>query len=170
VRKKLPEKIAVMGRITAPYGVKGWIKIHPYTEAIEGLTRYAEWWLGKQGEWRKAVVIQSRPQGKTLVAKLQGCDDRAAAQLLKNLHIAVERSHLPAAKEGEYYWADLIGLEVVNLRGEALGVVSALFATGANDVLRVQGERERLIPFIPQVVREVSLDAAAIRVDWGLDY
>jgi len=159
-----------MGRITAPYGVKGWIKIHPYTEAIEGLTRYAEWWLGKQGEWRKAVVIQSRPQGKTLVAKLQGCDDRAAAQLLKNLHIAVERSHLPAAKEGEYYWADLIGLEVVNLRGEALGVVSALFATGANDVLRVQGERERLIPFIPQVVREVSLDAAAIRVDWGLDY
>jgi 16S rRNA processing protein RimM len=104
------------------------------------------------------------------VAKLQGCDDRAAAQLLKNLHIAVERSHLPAAKEGEYYWADLIGLEVVNLRGEALGVVSALFATGANDVLRVQGERERLIPFIPQVVREVSLDAAAIRVDWGLDY
>lgn len=159
-----------MGRITAPYGVKGWIKIHPYTEAIEGLTRYAEWWLGKQGEWRKAVVIQSRPQGKTLVAKLQGCDDRAAARLLKNLHIAVERSHLPAAKEGEYYWADLIGLEVVNLRGEALGVVSALFATGANDVLRVQGERERLIPFIPQVVREVSLDAAAIRVDWELDY
>jgi len=159
-----------MGRITAPYGVKGWIKIHPYTEAIEGLTRYAAWWLGKQGEWRKAAVIQSRPQGKTLVAKLQGCDDRAAAQLLKNLHIAVQRSHLPAAKEGEYYWADLIGLEVVNLRGEALGVVSALFATGANDVLRVQGERERLIPFIPQVVREVSLDAAAIRVEWELDY
>lgn len=159
-----------MGRITAPYGVKGWIKIHPYTEAIEGLTPYATWWLGKQGEWRKATVIQSRPQGKALVAKLQGCDDRAAAQLLKNLHIAVERSHLPVAKEGEYYWADLIGLEVVNLRGEALGVVSALFATGANDVLRVQGERERLIPFIPQVVREVSLDAAAIRVDWGLDY
>lgn len=160
----------VIGRIAAPYGVKGWIKIHPYTETIEGLTRYAACWLGKEGEWREAAVIQSRSQGKTLVAKLQGCDDRAAAQLLKNQHIAVQRSQLPAAKEGEYYWADLIGLEVVNLSGESLGVVSALFATGANDVLRVQGDRERLIPFIPQVVREVNLDAALIRVDWELDY
>ncbi len=162
--------MVVMGRITAPYGVKGWLKIHPYTETIEGLTRYAEWWLGKQGEWRKAAVIQSRPQGKTLVAKLQGCDDRAAAQLLKNLHIAVQHSELPAVREGEYYWTDLIGLEVVNLRGEALGVVRELFTTGANDVLRVQGERERLIPFIPQVVREVNLDGGLIRVDWELDY
>lgn len=162
--------MVVLGRIAAPYGVQGWLKIHPYTKTIEGLTRYAAWWLGKQDEWRKVAVIQARPQGKALVAKLQGCDDRAAAQLLKNLHIAVQRSHLPAAKEGEYYWADLIGLEVVNLNGEALGVVSALFATGANDVLRVQGERERLIPFIPQVVREVSLDAAVMRVDWELDF
>ena len=163
-------KMVVMGRITAPYGVKGWIKIHPYTGTIEGLTRYATWWLGEEGEWRKTAVIQTRPQGKTLVAKLQGCDDRVAALSLKNLYIAVQRSDLPAVREGEYYWTDLIGLEVVNLNGEALGVVRELFATGANDVLRVQGERERLIPFIPQVVREVSLDSAVIRVDWELDY
>ena len=160
----------VIGHITAPYGVEGWIKIHPYTETIECMTLHAVWWLGKEGEWREVSVTQSRPQGKALVAKLEGCDDRAAAQLLKSLHIAVQRSHLPAAKEGEYYWADLIGLEVVNLSGEVLGVVNALFATGANDVLRVQGDRERLIPFIPQVVREVNLDAATMRVDWGLDY
>ena len=163
-------KMVVMGRITAPYGVKGWIKIHPYTGTIEELTRYATWWLGEEGEWRKTAVIQARPQGKTLVAKLQGCDDRGAALLLKNLYIAVQRSDSPAVREGEFYWADLIGLEVVNLNGEALGVVRELFATGANDVLRVQGERERLIPFIPQVVREVSLDSAVIRVDWELDY
>lgn len=163
-------KMVVMGRITAPYGVKGWIKIHPYTETIDGLTRYATWWLGDEGEWRKTAVIQTRPQGKTLVAKLQGCDDRVAALLLKNLYIAVQRSDLPAVRESEYYWTDLVGLEVVNLNGEALGVVRELFATGANDVLRVQGERERLIPFIQQVVREVSLDSAVIRVDWELDY
>ncbi len=161
--------MVVIGRITAPYGVKGWLKIHPYTETIEGPSRYAAWWLGKEDEWRNSAVIQARPQGKTLVAKLQGCDDRAAAQLLKNLYIAVQRSDLPAVREGEYYWTDLIGLEVVNLNGEALGVVRELFATGANDVLRVQGERERLIPFIPQVVREVSLDSAVIRVDWELE-
>ena len=162
--------MVVIGRITAPYGVKGWVKIHPYTETIEGLTCYAAWWLGKEDEWRNAPVIQARPQGKTLVAKLQGCDDRAAAQMLKNLYIAVQRSDLPAVREGEYYWTDLIGLEVVNLNGEALGVVRELFATGANDVLRVQGERECLIPFIPQVVCQVSLDAALIRVDWELDF
>ena len=162
--------MVVIGRITAPYGVKGWLKIHPYTETIEGPSRYSAWWLGKEDEWCNAAVIQARPQGKTLVAKLQGCDDRAAAQLLKNLYIAVQRSQLPATKEGQYYWTDLIGLEVVNLNGEALGEVRELFTTGANDVLRVQGERERLIPFIPQVVREVSLDAAVIRVDWELDF
>ncbi len=162
--------MAVIGCITAPFGVKGWIKIHPYTETIEGLTCYDAWCLGKEDEWRETAVIQTRPQGKTLVAKLQGCDDRAAAQLLKNLYIAVERSHLPAAKEGQYYWVDLIGLEVISLNGETLGVVHELFATGANDILRVQGDRERLIPFIPQVVRAVSLDSAEIQVDWELDY
>ncbi len=91
-----------MGRITAPYGVKGWLKIHPYTETIEGLTCYAAWWLGKEDEWRKTAVIQTRPQGKTLVAKLQGCDDRVAALLLKNQYIAVQRSDLPALREREY--------------------------------------------------------------------
>ena len=162
--------MVVLGRIIAPYGVKGWLKIHPYTETIEGLTRYAAWWLGKEGDWREVAVVQARPQGKTLVAKLQGCDDRAAAQSLKSLDIAVQRSRLPAVSKGQYYWADLIGLEVVNLNGEALGVVRELFTTGANDVLRVQGERERLIPYIPQVVREINLDAALIQVDWELDY
>jgi len=162
--------MVVLGRISAPFGVKGWLKIQPYTETIEGLTRYPAWWLGKEDDWREVTVIQARPQGKTLVAKLQGCDDRAAAQSLKNLHIAVQRSQLPAVKKGQYYWADLIGLEVINLKGETLGVVKELFATGANDVLRVQGERERLIPFIPQVVQDVRLEAEVIRVDWEPDY
>jgi len=162
--------MVVLGRISAPFGVKGWLKIQPYTETVEGLARYPAWWLGNGSEWREAAVLQARPQGKSLVAKLQGCDDRAAAQSYKNLQVAVQRSQLPAVKKGQYYWVDLIGLEVVNLKDERLGVVKELLATGANDVLRVQGERERLIPFIPQVVREVRLDSAVIRVDWGLDY
>jgi len=162
--------MVVLGRITAPYGVNGWVKIHPYTQTIEGLTRYATWWLGKEGDWRETAVIEARPQGKAAVAKLQGCEDRTSAQSLKNSEIAVQRSQLPSVRKGQYYWVDLIGLEVVNLKGEALGVVDELFATGGNDVLRVQGERERLIPLIPQVVREVNLDAALIRVDWELDY
>lgn len=162
--------MVVMGRIAAPYGVAGWLKIHPYTEKIQGLARYKVWWLGKEGDWSKFAVIEARPQGKTLVAKLHGCDDRTAAQSLRNLNIAVQRSQLPPVRNGEYYWADVIGLEVVNLNDEVLGVVGEVFATGANDVLRVQGERERLIPFTPQVVREVNLDAATMRVDWELDF
>ncbi len=160
----------VMGRVAAPYGVKGWIKIQPYTETPDSLSFYSTWWLDKEGGWREVGIIEVRPQGKTVVAKLEGVEDRAAAQSLKGTPIGLKRSQLPQAKHGQYYWADLVGLQVVNLDGAELGTVKNLFATGANDVLRVQGERERLIPFIPHVVREVNLGEGVMRVDWGLDY
>lgn len=162
--------MVAMGRVTAPYGVKGWIKIQPYTETLESLTRHTSWWVGEESEWREIAVAEARPHGKTVVAKLKDVEDRAAALSLKGAHIAVKRSQLPKAKAGEYYWADLLGLLVVNLDGEELGTVKNLFATGANDVLRIMGERERLIPFIPQVVCEVNLAQGVVRVDWSLDY
>lgn len=162
--------MVVMGRVAAPYGVKGWIKIQPYTETPDSLTFYSSWWVDTESGWREIAVIQVRPQGKTVVAKLEGVEDRAAAQSIKGASIGLKRRQLPQAKHGQYYWADLVGLQVVNLDGAELGTVKNLFATGANDVLRVLGERERLIPFIPQVVREVNLGEGLMRVDWGLDY
>jgi 16S rRNA processing protein RimM len=108
--------------------------------------------------------------GSALVARLEGIDDRDQAASLRSAQIAVPRSALPAAPKGEYYWADLIGLCVVNCEGVELGVVDEVFATGANDVLVVRGARERLIPFVQSVVIEVDLDALRLKVDWGAEY
>lgn len=162
--------MVTMGRIAAPFGVQGWIKVQPFTKEVGGLKDFPVWWLGSGDNWRQYPVLEAGIHGQTLIAKLAGCDDRDAAARLKGCEIAVPREQLPAAGADEYYWADLIGLAVVNAQDEALGTVSDLLATGANDVLVVRGERERLIPFIAQVVLEVDLVAKRIRVDWGADY
>ena len=109
-------------------------------------------------------------QGDAVVARLTGCEDRDAAAVLRGKPVAVPRAALPETRSGEYYWADLIGLAVVNTGSQELGRVVEVLQTGANDVLVVQGERERLIPFIATVIREVDSTAGMIRVDWGADY
>lgn len=163
-----------MGRVAAPYAVQGWLKIQPYTECLDGLLDYREWWLGSdQGPhpgWRAYRVLDGRVHGQTLLVQLAEVADRSAADRLKGLLVAVERAALPPAEADAYYWDDLIGLEVVNLQHVRLGKVAGLLETGAHDVLRVQGERERLIPFVAAYVREVDLQAGCLRVDWGADW
>ena len=170
--------MVVMGHIVGPYGLSGWIKVFPYTEYVDGLADYPIWWLGSgNGEWRNVKVDASGVHGNRLTALLEQCSDRNAATELKGLQIAIPRNQLPAlsnsGKDG-YYWSDLIGLEIINQQGEALGKVTGLLETGANDVLQVQSleepERERLIPFISQVIVKVDLKACRITVDWGVDY
>ena len=162
--------MVVMGHVTASFGVMGWIKIRAYTETVDGLLDYPVWWLGKNEQWRECRVEDSALHGKEIVAKLAGCDDRDAALKLRGSQIAVPRSMLPDAAENEYYWADLVGLEVVNAEGVSFGRVHELLETGANDVMVVRGESERLIPFISQVVLEVNRQQGLIRVNWGEDY
>lgn len=159
-----------MGRIVAPFGVRGWIKVRPQTESADGLLAYRTWWLAAQDEWRAHRLLEGRVQGTDLVARLEGIEDRDRAAQLRGSQIAVPRSELPPAPEGEYYWSDLIGLSVVNREGVQLGRVAEIFATGANDVLVVRGERERLIPFIGPVVVEVNIEASVLTLDWGADY
>lgn len=159
-----------MGRILAPYGVRGWIKVRPQTESTDGLLGYRTWWLGKQGEWNSYQLLEGRVHGTDVVARLEGVADRDLAAQLRGCEVAVPRSELPPAPEGEYYWADLIGLEVVNRDGVRLGQVAEVFATGANDVLVVRGELERLIPFVEAVVVDVDLEGALLTLDWGADY
>jgi 16S rRNA processing protein RimM len=159
-----------MGRVVAPHGVKGWIKVQPFTRERESLVRYPRWQIGHEGAWRAWPVETARVHGAAVVAKLAGIEDRDQAAALKGQRIAVARSEFPPAAEREYYWADLVGLQVVNAEGIVLGKVVQLFETGANDVMVVEGERERLLPFIETVIREVDLAAGLIRVDWGVDY
>jgi 16S rRNA processing protein RimM len=167
-----------MGRISAPFGIKGWVRVQPYTRAISGLTNYTTWWLGGPGSWREHKVEQSQAQGTDVVAKLAGCEDRDVAAAFKGQQVAIPRQAFPPAEQGEFYWADLIGLRVKNCEGLDFGVIDSVLETGANDVMVVQqsafdgGERgkERLIPFIASVIKRVDIAAGLIEVDWGADF
>jgi len=161
----------MMGRVLAPFGIRGWLKVRSETDEPQALLSYRTWRLETAQGWRDYQVEEGRAHGGSgLIAKLEGVDDRDRAAELRNSAITVARSALPPAGEGEYYWADLIGLSVTNREGVPLGVVEEIFATGANDVLVVRGERERLIPFVQAVVVTVDLAAARLEVDWGADY
>ena len=159
-----------MGRIAAPYGVKGWFKIQTYSEALDTLADYAQWYVGRDTDRKIYTVAEVKPHVKVLVAKLQGVDGRDAALALKGCDIAVARADLPPAPEGEYYWSDLIGMKVANLRGEMFGSIAQILEAGAHDVLVVRGEREHLIPFVGQIVRDVDVTGRIVTVDWELDY
>jgi 16S rRNA processing protein RimM len=168
-------RMIVMGRITGPFGVRGWVKVQTFTGEPGSLGRFPQWYLGGTGEWRQAGVEDWEVHGDHMVAKLSGCPDREAAAALRGSEIAVPRESLPATAENEFYQADLLGLEVVNRSDERLGRVDRIFSNGAHDIMAVRasgGEAtgERLIPFIPQVVDRVDVAAGEIRVDWGLDW
>lgn len=159
-----------MGRVSAPFGVKGWIKVQPFTAAAANLTSCAVWWIGRNGAWFKHSVGNARVHGRSVVAQLEGCDDREAAAQFRGMQVAIPRDVLPRPDTNEFYWADLIGLQVVNSAARDLGQVVRILETGANDVLVVEGGRERLIPFIAEVIREVDLAGRVITVDWDADY
>ena len=160
-----------VGKISGVFGVKGWLKIFSYTEPRENILTYSPWQLRK-GEWCERLEVSGgRRQGNALVAQLDGIEDREAAARLAGCQIFIEREQLPAAGGDEYYWTDLCGLKVFNRDGQELGVVDHLLETGANDVLVVTGERERLIPFLMgNTVIKVDLAAGCLHVDWDPDF
>jgi 16S rRNA processing protein RimM len=178
--------MVVMGRVVAPYGVYGWLKVVPDTEAIDGLFDYDTWWLGKGDDWREMVVETAKIHNDVIVVKLEGIDDRDAAFACKGKQIGVPREQLPEPDANEYYWSDLIGLRVKNQQGIDFGVITEVFETGANDVLVVKPDavkhetvksedakekpQERLLPFIAAVVIEVDLKAKTMLVDWDEDF
>jgi len=165
------ERRIVLGRIVGVHGVQGWIKLESHTEPRTGIFRYKPWILRHRGVEREIVALQGREQGRGMVAELEGVATREEAQMLTGAEILVPRSALPKPKPGEYYWVDLEGLRVVDPDGRELGRVSHLFTTGANDVMSVIGERERLIPFITDdVVKRVDFEAGLIEVDWDADF
>jgi len=157
----------VVGRIAGIFGVRGWLRVESHTDPKENILGYSPWQVETESGWTEVRIEEGRPHGKGIVAKLDLCADRDEARLLIGREITVERRQLPAPETGEYYWTDLVGLRVVTRDGEVLGSVSTLMSTGANDVLVVQGERERLIPFIGNdVVLDVDLGESLITVDW----
>jgi 16S rRNA processing protein RimM len=164
--------MVIMGRIAAAHGIRGWVKIQPYTEYLDSLLDYRSWWIGQEGgPWREVEVKQCEVHNKTLAAELPDCLDRNAAEKLKGLLIAVPRGSLPQQGSDEFYWSDLIGLAVVNEQNVQLGTVSNLLETGANQVLSVKSDSgEILIPFVASAIKLVDLKNKTIHVDWALDY
>lgn len=156
----------VMGRVRAPHGLKGWVTIQPFTQEPDGLLDYPEWWLGGSDGWKPYRVAEAIVRGATMVARFEGITDRDIAVALKGREVAVPRSAMPAAGEGEFYWADLLGLEVRNREAVLLGRVERILETGANAVLVVKGEKEVLVPLIQDVLVNVDLGAGQLTVDW----
>ena len=163
-----------MGRVVGPYGVRGWVKVAPFTAAADALTGYATWWLVRQeGEEGRAWPVETaRVHADTVVAKLAGVGTREDAAALGGSLVAVPRDALPELDDDEVYVGDLIGMTVVNRRGEVLGRVEAVDSFGAHPVMRVAGEggAVRLVPFVAAYVDAVDRDAGRVDVDWGLDY
>lgn len=171
--------MVLLGRIVGLFGVKGWVKIHSDTGPRENILGYSPWYLLRAGQWQRCSLQAGRRHGKGLVAQLEGCADRDSAAELVGCTIAIRREQLPEI-EHEYYWRDLLGLQVRTTGGVALGHVIELMETGANDVLVVReqapeidsnDQRERLIPYIPgQVVKKVDLQAGDLIVDWDPEF
>lgn len=174
-----PGDSAVVGRITGPYGIKGWVKIHSYTQPAENIFSYQPWLIKQDGRWREIEVDTFRPQGKGLVAHLCAVDDRSGAEALSGFDIAVMRSQFDGLDGDEHYWYQLHGLAVYSVyegSRKLLGEVSGFLETGANDVLVVKGtaasidQQERLIPYVDQFLTKVDIDAGEILVDWDPEF
>ena len=156
-----------MGRIAGSYGVRGWVKVAPGGGGAEALAASSEWWLGAAAY----KVEQAKRHGATVLAKLAGLESREQVLRLKGEKVYLRREALPDPGEGRYYLGDLVGLEVMNEQGEALGVVQRLFTNGAQDVMEINaGGKLRLLPWVGAVVKDVDLPGRKIRVDWQLDW
>jgi 16S rRNA processing protein RimM len=158
--------MVVMGRVHAPHGLKGWIKVRPYTQEMEGLLEYPDWWVGTKGQWQQYRLSESALHGSTVVARFDGFTDRESAAGLKGKDVAVPRACLPQIGEDEFYWNDLLGMEVVQRNDAKLGLIGRILETGANTVLIVEGHKEFLVPFIENVIVNVDLKARKLVVDW----
>ena len=171
----LPPDLVEVGQVSGAYGIRGELRIRPYSAEADVLLRVRDWWIGLP-EWHEVAVLQARRHGGEVVARLKGIADRDAADALRGAVVRVPRSCFPTPEKGEYYWVDLIGLAVYNMQGEYLGAVGGLMDNGIHPVLQVEtdvpdgGKKVRLIPFVNRYVGEIDRENGKMVVDWELDY
>lgn len=171
------DEMLAVGRISAAYGIKGWVKVYSYTDPIDNIRSYHPWYLKRSDGWEEIEVLQSRRQGKGIVAQLANCATRDDAEGFIGAEIAVPASILAELDDGEYYWSQLQGLAVINTENQRFGVVRHLLETGANDVLVVQADaasidsQERLIPYlVDKVIKSIDPEAGEIIIDWDASW
>jgi len=162
-------KVVQLGHISGVHGIRGWVKIFSLTDPREAIFEYQPWLLGESRE--ETLIMQGKKHGKHLIALFENVNDREQAQSMLGRQIVVYRDQFPQLPEDEFYWTDLLGLAVRLEDGIELGTIEKMLATGAHDVMVVQGDRERLIPFVQQqYVKSVNLDDGIVLVDWDPDF
>ena len=163
------DKNVFVGKVSSPHGIKGWVKVISYTDPLENILSYKEWFIINEEGEKPFSIEDFRIQGKRIIVKLDGIQDRNSAEDLKNKEILVSRIDLPKLEKNTYYWNDLLDLPVLDKKGKQIGKVDSLFETGSNDVLVVVNEsKERfLVPFImEEVIIKVDLAKEFITIDW----
>ncbi|MCL2658757.1 MAG: ribosome maturation factor RimM [Betaproteobacteria bacterium] len=166
----------VLGRIVGPFGIQGWVKVHPFGDDPLDWRKIREWHIAADPEagdadWKPLKLRTLKAHGKGLIASFVELPDRNAAEAVDGFYLGAAREAMPAPGVDEYYWGDLVGLAVVNQAGVCLGKVNGLMSTGAHDVLQVQdGDLERLIPFVGAYIKDVDLAAAKLTVEWEADW
>ena len=174
----IPDDLVTVGYVAGAYGLNGWVRIKPFSADGDALLHAKIWWLDKP-ELRDVSMLQAKIHSGDVVASLMGVAGRDAAEALKGTTVQIPRSHFPALADGEFYWVDLIGLDVENLQGERVGRVSDMMDNGAHPILRIEpaaiatpepAQQEILIPFVEHFVKTVDQKLKKITVDWALDY
>ena len=165
------ENWIVVGRFGRPHGIKGFVTVHSFTEPRDNILRYEDWHAFINHKWQPIKLLNAEVQTKSIIAQIEGYPERETVAHLTNVEIAVQQAQLEELDSGEYYWHQLIGMNVVNSKGESFGKVTEIIPTGSNDVLLVQGEKRHLIPYLPsQFILDVNLSQQLITVDWDLDF
>jgi len=156
----------LIGKVSGCFGVKGWLKVFSYSNPRENITSYGTWIVND-------VVyksVESKKNGKLIVAKLNGIDDKDLALTMIGQKIEIEKEQLHELDNDQYYWHDLVGLEVTNKQGVNFGTIKSLLETGAHDVVIINGDRERIVPYIMhQTIIDVNLEKNSMLVDWHED-
>ena len=165
------EDFVVMGRIGSSFGIKGWLKLQVFSEEINTLGKYKNWYLSNdEKNWKLIKVEQYKISTNKVSVKFYDVDDRTTSDPYNGYLVGVPRDSLPKLKENEYYWNDLIGYRVINLQDILLGQVDTFLETGANDVLVVEGSKQRLIPYTPSTIIKIDKKQQKITVDWDENF
>ena len=161
----------VIGRFGRPHGIKGFVTVHSFTEPRDNILRYKDWYGFLNNTWQPITLLSVETHSRAIIAQVEGYPERELVTRITNIEIAVQKEQLVELEPGEYYWHQLIGMSVINKKGESFGVVVEIMPTGANDVLVVRGEKKHLIPYLPgQVVIDINSSQHVITVDWDVDF
>lgn len=161
----------VIGRFGRPHGIKGFVRVHSFTDPSDNILRYSDWHVFLNKQWQPVKLLAIEVHNKTIIAQIEGYPERELVASLTNADIAIQESQLAILEAGEYYWHQLIGMNVINQTGDSFGTVIEIMPTGSNDVLVVQGDRRHLIPYLPgQYVIDINENQKVITVDWDVDF